>query len=419
MNKKNKWVVSFLAAVLAIAMIFGLLAMIAPPAEAAKGSTEIKTELDELEQRKQEAQEKLESLQLEIDAHATEFEKIMAEKALVDQEVALLSQQVDLINQQITVCNALIADRQAELEAAESNLAALQEKNKERLRAMEKNGKLSYWSVIFKASSFTDLLDRLKMIQEIQDEDRRRIEAIGEAIDLVAETKQALEQERAGLLEKEAELDAAMVVLAEKQKEAEAALAKMVAKDEELKALQEQAEQNLGTIKQNILEKQEEYDAAKEKEHQEWLQQQQQNGNGGKPSVDNAGRTWLTPCKYYYVSSPYGMRWHPVHGGYRMHNGVDLAADQGEPIYAVRNGVVNTAAFEYNGAGNYVFIDHQDGFQTAYMHMTHYVVYPGQYVYAGQVIGYVGSTGASSGPHLHFGVYWNWSAVNPADYINF
>ena len=191
-------------------------------------------------------------------------------------------------------------------------------------------------------------------------------------------------------------------------------MARMVAMDEEFKAMKEQAEANLGTIKQNILDKQEEYDEAKEKEIQAQIKP------GTSTTVDSAGRTWVTPCAhYYYVSSPFGERWHPVHGGYRMHNGVDLAADTGVAIYATRNGVVNTAAYEAGGAGNYVFIDHQDGFQSAYMHMTHYVVYAGQYVYAGQVIGYVGSTGASSGPHLHFGIYYNWSAVNPANYINF
>ena len=79
--------------------------------------------------------------------------------------------------------------------------------------------------------------------------------------------------------------------------------------------------------------------------------------------------------------------------------------------------MVNVASYEAGGAGNYVSIDHKDGYSSIYMHMTRYVVYAGQYVYAGQVIGYCGSTGASTGPHLHFGIYKNGSSVNPANYI--
>ena len=97
---------------------------------------------------------------------------------------------------------------------------------------------------------------------------------------------------------------------------------------------------------------------------------------------------------------------------------MDLAAPQGTPIYASRGGQVTTTAYEAGGAGYYVSINHLDGYATRYLHMTHYIVSPGQYVAAGQVIGYCGSTGGSTGPHLHFSVYYNGTAVNPAQYIN-
>ena len=97
---------------------------------------------------------------------------------------------------------------------------------------------------------------------------------------------------------------------------------------------------------------------------------------------------------------------------------MDLSAPQGTPIYASRGGQVTTAAYEAGGAGYWVSINHLDGYATRYMHMTHFIVSPGQYVAAGQIIGYCGSTGGSTGPHLHFGVYYNGSAVNPANYIN-
>ena len=111
------------------------------------------------------------------------------------------------------------------------------------------------------------------------------------------------------------------------------------------------------------------------------------------------------------------MRKHPVLGVVRMHNGVDMACAQGTPIYATRAGTVTAASYQAGGAGNYVSINHLDGFSSIYMHMTHYVVSAGQSVSQGQLIGYVGSTGISTGPHLHFGISYAGTYVNPLAYI--
>ena len=99
-----------------------------------------------------------------------------------------------------------------------------------------------------------------------------------------------------------------------------------------------------------------------------------------------------------------------------MHKGVDLNGAKGSPIYASRSGYVTTATYHYT-AGNYVVINHGDGYSSVYMHMTHFVVNVGDYVKAGEVIGYVGSTGRCTGPHLHFGISYNGTYVNPMDYI--
>ena len=100
-----------------------------------------------------------------------------------------------------------------------------------------------------------------------------------------------------------------------------------------------------------------------------------------------------------------------------MHNGVDLACSSGTPIYASKSGYVTTATYHY-AYGNYVTINHMDGFSTLYGHMTYFVVSEGEYVEQGQVIGYVGSTGYSTGPHLHFTIYYDGSTVNPMNYIS-
>ena len=158
------------------------------------------------------------------------------------------------------------------------------------------------------------------------------------------------------------------------------------------------------------------YDEAKKREYQEWLASQPPTQNNSSSNTVN-GMTWLLPINYTYFSSPFGWRDHPVYGGQRFHYGVDLAAPQGTPIYATRGGRVTVATYD-SSSGYYVSINHLDGFVTKYLHMTHYIVSPGQYVAAGQVIGYCGSTGASTGPHLHFGIYKDGVAVNPALYIN-
>ena len=137
----------------------------------------------------------------------------------------------------------------------------------------------------------------------------------------------------------------------------------------------------------------------------------------GASNVGIDGKTWLTPITYDYLSSPFGYRIHPIYGDKRFHYGVDLAAPMHRPIVATRSGVVSVAAYEEGGAGYYVNINHMDGYVSRYMHMTHYIVYAGQYVQAGQVIGYCGTSGGSTGPHLHFGIYKNGTAVNPAQYI--
>ena len=144
---------------------------------------------------------------------------------------------------------------------------------------------------------------------------------------------------------------------------------------------------------------------------------------GGSSGSSSSGGTvsssgWLKPCAYRCVSSPFGNRDAPTAGASTNHQGIDLSAPEGTPIYASRTGVVTAATFG-KSAGYYVSINHGDGYSSIYMHMTRYVVSKGQAVSAGQVIGYVGSTGVSTGPHLHFGIAYNGTYVNPANYIAF
>ena len=158
-------------------------------------------------------------------------------------------------------------------------------------------------------------------------------------------------------------------------------------------------------------------------EYKEWLATYvppttKPSGGSTAPSTQAPSSSgWVKPLKSYSITSAFGMRVHPVLGYERMHEGVDMAAPAGTPIYAAKSGKVTTASYQSGGAGYYVSINHGDGFSSIYMHMTRYIVSAGQYVNAGQVIGYVGSTGISTGNHLHFGIAYKGTYVNPMKYI--
>lgn len=423
----KKRILSVFCALLALIMVFQLAGAVKPiSVSAAKSSSELKKELNGLKEEKKEIEEKLAGIRAEQDANLEDMAAIVAQKNLIDQEVFLLFSQLTNIESQITAYSALIADKQDQLDAAQAHLTELQIQNKARIRAMEKNGGLSYWSVIFKASSFADMLDRLRMVQEIAEADRRRLEEMSAAAEVVAEAKESLEEEKEGLEQTREELEVAQLDLDAKRVEADRLLAELVAKGEEYEALVEKAEEEVNAKLDEILDKEAEYDAAKDREYQEWLAAQPKpkppanvnTGSGGTVGDPNyvAGLTWLVPISYTEFSSPFGWRIHPVYGDYRFHYGVDLSAPTGTPIVASRSGKVTTTSYD-GSSGYHVYINHGDGFVTRYLHMTHYIVSPGQYVNAGQVIGYCGSTGASTGPHLHFSVYYNGQAVNPANYI--
>lgn len=416
MKNKKLWV-SIIAALLAALMVFGIIASIVPqPVSAAKSSAQIKQEINQMKEQLKNNRNEVAKLEGQISDNMNKMEDIVANKNLIDQQIFLLHDQVQNLNKQITSYSVLIAEKQAELDEATAKWKELSEKYKERVRAMEEGGNLSYWSVLFKANSFSDFLDRLSMIEEIAASDKRRIQELDEAAKTVEQAKATLENEKVSLEASRAELESASAELEKSRAEADELLKQLIATGDEYQRLLDEAERKESQTAGKIDSLESQYDAAKEREYQEWLASQPPQQSGGSSNTVN-GVTWLLPINYTRFSSPFGYRIHPIYGDWRMHYGVDLSAPQGTPIYATRGGRVTYATYD-SSSGYYVSINHLDGFVTKYLHMTHYVVSPGQYVAAGQIIGYCGSTGASTGPHLHFSVYKDGVAVNPALYIN-
>lgn len=403
--KNNQPIRSAFALFLCLVLVFLQL----PTAVRAASSAEIKEQLNELKAQNKEIQAQIDAVRSQYDANASEIRELVNKKNAIDQEIGLLHQQVINMTEQIRSYGQLIADSQDELEASEIRLDEMNQKHKERVRAMEEQGTLSYWQVIFEARDFTDLLDRFNMVDEIAEADQKRLEEIKIAADILTANQMNLAEEKAGLEESQQILAQAEADLDNARSESDDILRELVKKQDEFQVLLDESEDLQDDLMKQIAKKQNELQQAQRQEELVKLALQGQN--------PPCSAKWATPVSGYTITSAFGMRVHPVYGYARMHNGIDMACPTGTPIYASRGGTVTAASYQAGGAGYYVSIGHGDGFASIYMHMTHFVVSAGQNVAQGQLIGYVGSTGVSTGPHLHFGISYGGTYVNPMAYL--
>lgn len=288
------------------------------------------------------------------------------------------------------------------------------------------------------------------MIEEIAASDQRRLKALSEAAEEVALAQDALEVEKAALQDARDELDVSYAEMEAKRQESAELIQELLEKADELESLYEGFELEEEALMAELAAKEKEYNEAK---RDEWLahmatyttvppettrapettaapkETESESTDGSEATeateateapteapTEPAAAVWLVPCSYVKLTSPFGNRESPTAGASSYHQGVDLAGPEGTPIYAARTGIVTTASYS-GSAGYYVTINHGDGYSSIYMHMTGHVVSSGQAVSAGQLIGYMGSTGISTGPHLHFGISLNGVYVNPALYV--
>ena len=398
MKHKVKWL-SLLAMVLALSLTFGFVGNITTGKVQAASSSELEAELEELERQKAEKDKEMAALQSQINVNADKMTKLVQQKNVLEQEMNILREKLQLTNSELAAYSLLIADKQEELDAAQERLAKLQEENKLRIRAMEKNSRVSFWSVLFSSNSFMEYLDRMKMIIEIREEDNRRLQEMKETAALVEASKAELVEKQATLEESRKEMEEMQVTLEKKRAEADEILIELKADSDALEALHAQLEDEEQALLLEMAKKEDEIDEAKLRE---WLAQ--------------GGDGWLMPTVYKGVSSPFGMRWHPIDKVYKMHNGVDLPGTTGTPVIATRGGVVTTAVF-HKTCGNHIWINHGNGYKSVYMHLDTMIVSVGQYVEAGQQIGTLGNTGGSTGPHLHFGIVENGVYIDPMPLI--
>ena len=403
-------------------------------------------ELTDLQDQQTTLQEEKAAVQAELDLLMSEQMSALEQKVLLDQQMNLTVSEIALVNDQIAAYELLITEKEAELEERaleeEAQLAAY----RGRLRAMEEAGDITYYQIIFGASDFDDLLSRIDCVSEIMQCDRTMYQDLVLAREATEAAEAALEEGKASLEGKQAEL--------------EALHAEQELRIQEASALIQEIEANIGLYEQyeseilaeetavqlqidGIIAERERIAAEEaarleaERLEQERLEQEAANNSGSGDDGDSDSGYDYDDDGYFYPSGPgeysdsggfiwptgttlitseYGNRLHPVHNEWRFHSGIDIGAYYGEAIVASKSGEVASAYYD-EGYGNFVTIYHSDGTVTLYAHMSEMLCSAGDWVEQGQVIGLVGSTGWSTGPHLHFEIHISGGTVDPLLYL--
>ena len=423
--KKRKFLVSAVAALLVVLLTGGLLFNAIVILTHAASSSALKQQINTLKNQADQIAAKQNELSQQISQNKSDTVDVVSKKANIDQQMELTRQQIENLNDQIQQYNLMIAAKRDELEATQLEEERLNQQYKLRLRSMEESGDISYWSILFSSSSFTDLLDRVDMISEIAEADQKMIAEIQAVAAEIEESRAEIEEDRANLENVKAELAVLEEKLTEQRAEADTVITELAAKQGELESDAETYKAMREQVRQEILDTQAAYEKALSDEEAARkiaeARRKAQANQKPKPTASSSGGGgsggFMHPLGGGgYVSQPYGYRNHPLYGYYAMHYGVDIAAGRGTPIYATKSGTVTGAGYsEVNGYN--VSINHNDGYASVYAHMTNFVVSAGETVSKGQVIGYVGDSGWATGPHLHFELLYGGSNVNPMEYV--
>ncbi|OUO15898.1 peptidase M23 [Flavonifractor sp. An4] len=355
------------------------------------------SEIDALKKEQEESQAKQDALKdqladLEVDQAAAQ-----EKRQLLTEQLNAINAEIANIDAQISYYDGEIAQKEEERKEAEAREAEQYDLFCQRVRMMEEQGTVSYWSILFNAESFSDLLDRIADVDAVMAYDN-------EVMDQLIATREELERVQGELESARAEEQAA-------KEQQEAKKAEQQAKVAEAQALVDQINADTAEVNRQL----DAESAAASEIQAEIAQKQKQLEEERKQNniviSSETGYLWPLPG-YYRLSSLFGYRIHPITGVAHSHTGIDIPASGGTPILAAKSGQVVTSAYHYS-YGNYVVIDHGNGNSTLYAHMSSRAVSEGQMVTQGQVIGYVGTTGSSTGNHLHFEVRDNYTRVDP------
>ena len=387
--RKKKWFSRLAALALCVLML---------AADALPAAAVTQAEIDKLKEEAAEKAEEKKELQAQLDAMADDLAAATEKKLLLDEQCVVIAEEV-------AAAEEIIAGYEALIEQTKADLAAAEEREKEQyalfcqhVRAMEERGTVSYWSVLFKATSFTDLLSRLDFINEVMHSDQKVIDALKALQEEIALKKAEQETQLA-------EEEAAKAELEVRQSELEAKRAEAIEVFNALKADEAAFEAMIAEAEAEQEKLRKEADALANKRLEE------QAARGESTASNPGGYIW--PCNSRYITSTVGGRNSPGGVGSTNHKGTDIGrVGYTSSVYAAKSGTVIVSQYS-NSYGNYVVISHGSGNTTLYAHMSSRKVSVGQYVSQGAVIGITGNSGHSTGPHLHFEIKENGAIINP------
>lgn len=411
---------SVIAALLSLTMVFTLVLVVLPNEVHAVTQAEIdalQAQKDALTAQRQEKQDIVDELESQ---HAT----VLEQKLAMDARNKFTQQQIDLTNNQIELYGQMIEDKKLEVEAAKQREEEQLQRYRKRVCAMEEDGGMNYLAIILRANSFGQLLTLMDDIGEIMESDRNLEDAYIAAREETEQVQAEYEQTKSELETKQEELRAEQEELQTQIDEATALIAGLENDMENRKAEYEQLREAENEASAEIEKMIAELERQKEEERRRQEEANKNNGgnNGGNTGGNTGGSgyatgTWGWPCpSCYYITSRVGNRWHPVTGAWKYHSGLDIGAQYGAAIVASDGGIVSWCG-EKGGYGECVMIDHGNGYYTLYGHMSGYAVSYGQVVSKGDTIGYVGSTGISTGPHLHFEIREGGVCIDPEQFF--
>lgn len=377
-----------LALILLISLIASAVSYMALGATSQSDIDELKSEAELLEKRKTEAESTVNSLEFEQ-------KSILEKKAILDEQVLLVTAEIKNLNEQVATYDSLILEKQEAVEEAKARQNEQLDNYKVRVRTMEENGVLSYFTVLFHAKSFSDFLARLDFITEVWRYDEQLFMNYSKAKIEVEHAEQDLEEVRQEQEDTRAGLDGKQEELNGKVRVADKFLNGIETNAETYEQLCEEIDGERGTLEKAIKTKRAELERTR--------QQSILEGTGTF--------IWPTPGNYS-VAATFGTQLNNTFRYYRMHYGIDIQAAYGSDVVAADQGTV-TAAEYHRSYGNYVIVDHGNEFATIYAHLGSMAVEVGQEVMQGDLIGGVGSTGESTGAHLHFEIRQNGECLNP------
>lgn len=403
-RRHQKTIVAVLAGLMALLMILPMLANIVGVASAVTTS-QLQSEISSLKNESGDLAAQKKELEAQLKAIQSDKSKAMDQKMLLEQQINLIRSEIATSDSLIAQYGDLIAEKEVELPEAQEKEAKQFDLFCERVRAMEEDGTVSYWAILFNAADFSDLLDRVNFVNEVMEYDNAVMDMLAEARQEVVDAKTELETSKADQEAVREEQVAQKAELDTKLTQVDALVSEISTKEDEVEAAKKELEAAAAALDKEI--------AAKEAEYQRMIA-------AGQITID-AGSGYLWPLAgYTTLSSLFGPRIHPVTFQPGNHTGIDIPAPKGTEILASRGGVVITSKMGSGSDwsyGNYVVISHGDGTSTLYAHMNSRAVKEGDVVTQGQTIGYVGLTGRTTGYHLHFEVRKNNVRVDPVDYF--